>query len=153
MSNTITLTDEQMKEFESTGSITLKMPEKKVEKWEPEGGRFVVQSNGTPWEFSSEKSRGSVHANFGTSFRTRRLADEAIPHMRRNNLLIQFVQEHGGIQEFVLGKVFRNWAVRCVNGKYEACSYSETHSLNEIFMTKECAKLLADKLNKREVEL
>lgn len=45
MSNTITLTEEQMKALQLGKSITIEPPKPAITKWEPKRGKFILQSD------------------------------------------------------------------------------------------------------------
>ena len=87
--------------------------------------------------------------NFGNAYHTREQAETAAKAMCRYNSILQFAILHGGYREFVPG-----------DDNYYVCL--DTEGLNyfwgvikysggfEVYMTKECAELLCEKLNSGE---
>ena len=147
MTHKIELTDEQFAALQSGESITI-TPPKKV--WEPDG-QWYVAGNGEVW-----KNPSPHNCVFGNAFPTEEAAEKAAEAMRRHNRLLAYVAEFDGDWE-------PDWSMDLQEKFYVYYNHNDSkwrfswnnysQQAEQVYMSKECAEGLANKLNSGEVVL
>ena len=121
--------------------------------WEPRGGPYDVRGNGaTALVLRSTAS----YAEFGTERQTAEAAEKASAAMRTHNRLLAYVDEFGGDWEADWSDLKQNnYYVQYLNhGKtWEVDSQCTVCVSGTVYMSRECAEGLVDKLNSGEVVL
>jgi hypothetical protein len=86
--NTITLTQEQVEEFDRTGKITIVREDKQ---WEPPKGEWRLTGWGHLHQESDEEYRV-----FGNLFKTAKQAQSRADAQKESNIIHQYALEHNG---------------------------------------------------------
>ena len=146
----IELTQEQVAAFNRGESITITP---KPKQWEPRGGPYDVRGNGV-----TAKGLGvsiASYAEFGTERQTAEAAEKASAAMRTHNRLLAYVDEFGGDWEADWSDNHKNYYVCYAHLRmvWSATMSSTTCTGGTVYMSEECAKDLAAKLNSGEVVL
>ena len=145
----------ELEELKAMVSVLQKKIEalEKPKQWEPKGGDWWVDTSGIAnWEYESTPCT----IKFGVERQTLEAAEKASDAMRTHNRLLAYVDEFGG-----------DWVADWENMHQEKCyvyySYSGrrwNYSIclkarigGTVYMSRECAKDLAAKLNSGEVVL
>lgn len=145
---TIELTDEQYEKLCSGEDIIIKPPNKK---WIPHPGSHAININGTIYFDNIPKNN-----SFGNVRDCKRLADAAAKRMITNNLISAYVDE-------MAPSYAPNWndstGLRYTIGysyprsKYVVIMSSHIRNLSDVYMPKEIANELCEKLNSGEVDI
>lgn len=150
MTNTITLTDEQYQALQAGNSITIEPPKPK---WEPQKGNFYISYKGNIFKDSCDNYTAR---DFGACYPKKHLADNAYFAMRTHNRLLAYVAEFAPDFEPVWNDNTKlNYYVQYT---YKQCEW-EVHaacvfrSPGIVYMPKDVAEKLADKLNSGEIAL
>ena len=86
--NTITLTDEQLKAFNSGEDVVLKAPQKKPELFKPSDGYYFVNGCGAAVSTSVAIFYPALRMDFFNCFQSLEVAEKAAIRMRRANAVI-----------------------------------------------------------------
>ena len=146
---------EQLEELKATAVELQRQIEalEKPEQWEPRGGDWWVSVSGNI--FSGGTS--PVEIKFGAVRRTIEAAEKASAAMRTHNRLLAYVDEFGGDWEADWeGKNrHRNYCVQYSNllKTWDVAGRYTVRVSGAVYMSKDCAEGLADKLNSGEVRL
>ena len=146
---------EQLEELKAT-AVKLQQQIAELEKpkqWEPRGGPYDVRGNGaTALVLRSTAS----YAEFGTERQTAEAAEKASAAMRTHNRLLAYVDEFGGDWE-------ADWEdskqlkysvyYACISKIWEWNDYRTLCYSGTVYMSQDCARGLAAKLNSGEVVL
>lgn len=114
---------------------------------------FIHTTGGEAYCYFDNDELDQERLDFGNAYHTKEQAETAAKAMRRYNRILQFAILHGGYREFVSGgdgvnfSVFADLNLKWFVGKDLA------YSGGLVFMTKECAELLCEKLNSGEFEI
>jgi len=150
MTNTITLTDEQMKALQSGQSITIEPP-KPATKWEPKGGGYTIGLNFSIINYqSTEKIR-----LLGLAYQTQQQAEQAAKALRSYARQLNWISEND--DGFKADWSSFNQKKYCIvfnnrHNKYTYEIYAENNYINCIFMSQDNAKKLVELLNDGTVE-
>ena len=146
----IELTQEQAEAFGRGESITLTP---KPKQWEPKGGDWWVS------HYGSIHAGGSITrtSKFGVERQTAEAAVKASAAMRTHNRLLAYVDEFGGDWEADWENMHQE---KCYmyyghnsSKRWKYASVLKTHIGGIVYMSQDCAKGLAAKLNSGEVVL
>ena len=144
---------EQLEELKATAVKLQQQIEalEKPKKWEPRGGDWWVAVSGNI--FSGGTS--PVEINNGAVRRTIEAAEKASSAMRTHNRLLAYVDEFGGDWEADWSDDHKNYYVCYAHLRmaWSATMSSTTCTGGTVYMSEECAKDLAAKLNSGEVVL
>ncbi len=129
------------KQLEEKQKALAAMPDK----WEPEGGEFMVSADG---DVSQLPSYAKCRL-FGVEYNTREQAEKAAKAMRAHNRLLAYVAEFA--PENNIGDAYIAWS--CDQGQYDVFINKDYIVLGVVYMPFDVAVVLCDKLNSGEVEL
>jgi len=122
-----------------------------IEKWEPEDGDFVFAASGAFYGTSDSRCR-----DYGIERKTREQAKSAYEKARTFNRLLAYVDEHAPGWEPEWSDIKeRKWYVYFdhTNQAWGASFESTLQDAGKVYMPREVAEELANKLNSGEVEL
>lgn len=152
MSNTIILTDEQMKALQAGQSITIDPP-KKVTKWEPKGGHFhISETLGSIEEF---QYKNSTLTEAGLTYQTHTQAEKASKALRSYARQLAWLAENddGWVADWNIDNQFNYYIYyNEAFGKYEKAYNHKWKMLNTIYMSVQNAEKLCNLLNDGIVE-
>lgn len=123
------------------------------EKWEPKGGKFSIDHNGTVTYVASQ----SDCQEFGTEYATREQAEKAAKAMRAHNRLLAYVAEFvtcGWEADWLDAEQAKYYvSFSCKHMCWDPMVARETLSVGVVYMPRYAAEDLCNKLNSGEVEL
>ena len=125
---------------------------KSLKKWEPKGGKFAINSDGSidSDSFSLEECR-----NFWTEYQTEELAEKASKAMRIHNRLLayqlEFCSDYNPDWEDDYGKYYIYYSGNANRYIYSYDTYC--HDIGKIYFPEHIAEELCEKLNSWEVKL
>ena len=91
MTNTITLTNKQMKALQSGQSITIEPPKPAITKWEPAGGEYTIK---TALDDVVKCKSAKLFRLVGLEYQTQSQADSAAKQLRAYARQLAWVSEH-----------------------------------------------------------
>ena len=144
----------KLEELKAMVSVLQKKIEalEKPKQWEPKGGDWWVDTSGIAREYESSPCT----IKFGVERQTAEAAEKASAAMRTHNRLLAYVDEFGGDWEADWeGKsCHQNYCVQYFNhGKTWDVGRHTVRVSGAVYMSRDCAKDLAAKLNSGEVTL
>jgi hypothetical protein len=140
---------ELQKQLEEKKKALSVMPDK----WEPEGGEFMVSADGDVSQLTSyAKCR-----LFGMEYATREQAEKASKAMRAHNRLLAYVAEFvtcGWEADWLDAEQAKYYAsFSCKHMCWDPMAARETLSVGVVYMPRYAAEDLCNKLNSGEVQL
>lgn len=152
MTNTITLTDEQMKALQSGQSITIEPPKQSIQKWEPKGGDYTIYG-----DFKVERC-GMNTESFrlaGMEYQTQSQTDSAAKAIRAYARQFAWLAENddGWVADWSdngQNKYFVSYSYE--KAKFERTFCYQSAFVNIIFMSEQNATKLAQLMNDGIVE-
>ena len=149
-----------MSELEELKATAVKLQQQiealeKPKQWEPRGGRFTITNAAMVSNTPALKDSVEI-AGFGTGYDNRASAEKASAAMRTHNRLLAYVDEFGGDweadwenSEQLKYSVMYGYISKLWNRDFSQRSCTS----GAVYMSKDCAAGLVDKLNSGEVVL
>lgn len=147
----ITLTDKQIEALQKGEDITISSPCKKIDKWEPKGGKWYVDILGRANKnHSIKESRLS-----GLEYQTKEQAEKARDLMRSHNRQIAWLMENddGWVADWNSNKQHKFYILySCYDKEFIVHCISTIKGASIVYMSENNAFKLADLLNDGIVE-
>jgi hypothetical protein len=148
---TITLTDEQWEILQSGEPITIEPP--KPKHWKPQAGEWYVSATGVacPTNELLDPTKESARQH-GLIYTRQEHAQMAAKAMRTFNRLLVYKTEHDPYYTFKFDRV--NWFIhQTSSGSWIAANHTAMQNPTTVYMSKNVATRLAERLNSGEVQL
>lgn len=153
MTNTITLTDEQMKALQSGQPITIEPPKPAIQKWEPKGGTFRLTNELTI--YTSEVTNTSSQ-EIGFQYQTKDKAEQATKQLRSYARQLAWLSENadGWKADWTNDRQLKYYVVYYTNeSRYTCYCTRDVKYTGVVYMSEQNAENLCSLLNSGIVEL
>jgi hypothetical protein len=152
MTNTITLTDEQMKALQSGQSITIEAPKPVIQKWEPKSGNYRLTNEFNIYESSVNNY---ITQNHGLQYQTRTHAEQAIKALRSHSRQLSWLAENddGWVADWTNDRQLKYYVVYYTNeSRYPYYCTRDIKHTGVVYMSEQNAEKLCKLLNDGIVE-
>ena len=153
MTNTITLTDEQMKALQSGQSITIEPPKQVVTKWEPKGGDYKVKYDLTGPTLDTSIMISELQS--GLRYNNKSQAEQAARALRSYSRQLAYLAENddGWIADWNNSTIIKYYiSYNHTYRRWKIYNNTSARALGSIYMSEDNAKKLCQLLNDEIVE-